>query len=385
MSQVFEEFNYYAAGFRNIKKERETTVAVPPLVEPFLTRIHPDRLTDFCMGTLEYVGMSDSDARITSEILVRTDMRGIYTHGTVSLRRYVQMMRDGGIDVHAVPEIISEGPAWALMDAHQAVGMVAGHAGMENAVLKARNTGLGMTTVRRSNHFGAASAYALMAADQGLAGIAMSNTDVVMNIPGGRGAAIGNNPLSYAIPAGKHPTLVLDIAMSTVSGGRVKDKKVRGKPIPPGWLTDRDGLPTTDPGVFNVDGALTPFSAHKGYGMALLVESLAGILAGAAITTDILSWASESSQACGGGHAFIAIDIAAMTPPGPHADRMDKLISQMKNVPKARDADRTFVPGEMEWECEQEALRHGVPLTQDAVDSLNGLARDIGFSFSVHL
>ncbi len=350
----------------------------PPLPEPFVTRMAADRLTEFCIRAMASVDMSEPDAQITADVLVRTDMRGIYTHGTVSLRRYIQLMRDGGIDPNAVPEVTAEGPAWALMDAHLAVGMVASDAGMRTAIRKAQNTGVGMTTVRFSNHFGAASAYTLMALEYGMAGIAMSNTDVVMGIPGARGAQIGNNPLSYALPAGKHPALVLDIAMSTVSGGKVNSAKVRSKPIPEGWLTDGEGLPTTDPNVFLAEGALTPFGAHKGYGLAMLVESFAGVLAGAAMTSDILSWANESEAPCNEGHAFIAVDVATMMPDGQFEERTDELISRMKKAPRAKGSTRTYVPGEMEWECEGISKEHGVPLTQLAVENLNGLAEDIG-------
>ncbi|MDE2727679.1 MAG: Ldh family oxidoreductase, partial [Gemmatimonadota bacterium] len=269
-------------------------------------------------------GLSRADARLTADVLIRTDMRGIFTHGTVALRRYVQLMRDGGIDVTAVPEVTDDGPAWARIDARRAVGMVASHYGMTVAMDKAARCGIGMATVRRSNHFGAASAYTVMAVENAgrpLIGLAMSNTDVVMNIPGGRGAAIGNNPFSYAVPARSQPPIVLDIAMSTVAGGKVASYQARGEPLPEGWLTDAEGLPTTDPGVFTVTGALTPFSAHKGYGLALLVESLAGVLAGAGVTTDILSWSKVSDDTCDEGHTFMAIDVGAMMPLDDYYDR----------------------------------------------------------------
>lgn len=327
--------------------------------------------------------MSDTDARITADLLIRTDMRGIFTHGVVSLRRYAQQMRDRGVDPCAVPEITSEGPAWAQIDARQAVGMVAGHAGMTTAIHKARAAGIGIANVRHSNHFGAASAYTLMALEHDMIGLAMSNTDVVMNIPGGRGARIGNNPLSYAVPAGVHPPMVLDIAMSTVAGGKIVAARNRGAPIPEGWLTDGQGLPTTDPDVFTVEGALTPFGGHKGYGLALLVETLAGVLAGAAITTDILSWPKESRVGCNEGHSFIAIDVGVMMPMDQFLARMDELITRMKQAPKARGSERTYVPGEMEWESEQAAREHGVPLTQMALDSLTGLGQDVEVVFEV--
>ena len=240
-----------------------------------------------------------------------------------------------------------------------------------------------MATVRRSNHFGAASAYTVMAvenADRPMIGVAMSNTDVVMNIPGGRGAAIGNNPFSYAVPARSQPPIVLDIAMSTVAGGKVASYQARGEPLPEGWLTDAEGLPTTDPGVFTVTGALTPFGAHKGYGLALLVESLAGVLAGAGVTTDILSWSKVSDDTCDEGHTFMAIDVGAMMPLDDYYDRIDELIRRMREAPKATGAERTYVPGEMEYDSEAVSRREGVPLTRMAAENLAGLADDTGLA-----
>ncbi|MBI4531349.1 MAG: Ldh family oxidoreductase [Candidatus Latescibacteria bacterium] len=351
--------------------------------DPSVLRIDAARLTDFCIRALTTVGMTEMDARITASILVRTDMRGISTHGTVSLRRYVHLMRDGGMNPRAVPQIIAEGPAWAQMDAHQAVGMVAGHAGMTVAITKAKMSGIGFVGVRRSNHFGAASAYSLMALDHEMIGVAMSNTDAVMNIPGGRGAVIGNNPLSYAVPARTYPAMVLDIAMSTVAGGKIASLKQQGKPVPLGWLTDCDGLPTTDPSVFPVDGALTPVGGQKGYGLALLVETLAGVLTGAGVTTDIISWAKDSHAMCNEGHAFLAIDVKAMMPLETFYGWIDELIGRMKTAPKAKGAERTYVPGEMEFESEQVARQRGVALTEMAVNNLRGLADDLGVRASL--
>lgn len=348
------------------------------LESPFVDRVDADRLTDFCVRAMGVVGMNDADARITANALVRTDQRGIYTHGTVSLRRYVQLMRDGGINPAAVPECSTEGPAWAQIDARQSVGMVAGHKGMETAISKAKICGIGLACVRYSNHFGAASAYTLMALDQTMIGMAMSNTDVVMSIPGGRGALIGNNPMSYAVPAKTQPPMVLDIAMSTVAGGKVMSAKNLGKPIPEGWLTDGEGLPSTDPNVFTAFGALTPFGGHKGYGLALMIESLAGVLAGAGMTSEIPTWARESKAACNEGHTFIAIDVGALMPVDQFLARMDELIGRMRNAPKAKGSTRTYIPGEMEYECEALAHAHGVALTETAINNLKGLAEDTG-------
>ena len=141
--------------------------------ELYLLRTPSEALIDFCTKTMVKEGLSLQDAKLTAEILVRTDMRGIYTHGTVALRRYVQLMRDGGINVNAIPQITAQGPAWSQIDAHRAVGMVASHYGMSKAIENAEKCGVGITTVRQSNHFGAASAYTLMALDQSMIGIAI--------------------------------------------------------------------------------------------------------------------------------------------------------------------------------------------------------------------
>ena len=355
----------------------------PPLPEPFVKRIDGAYLTDFCIRALKTTGMSEANARITAEALARTDMRGIYTHGTVSLRRYVKQIHDGGVNPLAVPEFITEGLAWAQFDAHESIGMVSSHTAMQAAIDKAKTTGMGFASVCHSNHFGAASAYSLMAAEQSMIGVAMSNTDVIMSIPGGRGPVLGNNPLSYAVPARNHAPMVLDVAMSTVAGGKVVLAQHRGKPVPMGWITDKDGTPTTDPGVYLEGGALTPIGNYKGYGLALFVETLSSVLSGAAITTDALCWARESDKPCDEGHSFIVINMGAMMPIDRFYDRIDELISRMKNAPKAKGSDRTYVPGEMEDDTEQIAREYGAPLTQLTVDNLIGLSEDVGEPFDI--
>ena len=141
------------------------------LEPPFVMRIARAELVDFCTCCLRSVGMRRNDAELTAKLLVDTDARGIYTHGTASLRRYVQLMRDGGIDPRAEPSVTNEGLAWAQMDAGLAVGMVAGQRAMGQAIAKAKVAGVGLVTVQRSNHFGAASAYAMMALEHSMAAL----------------------------------------------------------------------------------------------------------------------------------------------------------------------------------------------------------------------
>ena len=161
---------------------------------------------------------------------------------------------------------------------------------MNPAIAKARQTGIGYAGVRNSCHFGAAGYYAWLAARDGLIGLAMANDIPAVAAPGSRSAVTGSNPFAYAVPAARHQPLMLDMSVATVAGGKVNAARERGEPIPATWLIGEDGLPTDDPASYPEHAVLTPAAAHKGYGLALLVETLAGCLTGAAITWQIKAW-----------------------------------------------------------------------------------------------
>jgi ureidoglycolate dehydrogenase (NAD+) len=340
-------------------------------------RISPADLTDFCIRAMLKSNMREADARITAEVLVTTDTWGIYTHGTKHLRVYLSKLRAGGINAQAMPEVISEGPAWAIVDAHQAMAMVSSYKAMEQAIRKAKACGIGYVGVKNSTHFGAAGFYANMAVQNDMIGLAMSNVDANMTVPGARGAVIGNNPLAYAIPAGEEKPIFLDIAMSTVAAGKIYAAQGLGNTVPDTWLVDDDGLPTTDIRDYPRVGTLLPMAAHKGYGLAVLVEVLGAVLTGAAFTKSVAGWAGHLAQPSDTGHAFLAIDVATIMPLQTFKERLDCMIREIKDTPKAKGSDRVYLPGEMEWERRDEALRDGIPLPADVIASLVGLAKDL--------
>ena len=202
---------------------------------------------------------------------------------------------------------MAEGPAWAVLDGDSALGMVTSVFAMTTAIGKARQAGVGYVGVRNSSHFGAAGDYASLAARAGFIGLAMANDIPSVAAPGSRTAVTGSNPLAYAVPAGKHPPLMLDMSIATVAGGKVYAARERGEPIPATWLIGEDGLPTDDPASYPERSVLTPAAAHKGFGLALLIESLAGCLSGAAATWQIRSWLRDDpALPTGHGAAFLA-------------------------------------------------------------------------------
>jgi ureidoglycolate dehydrogenase (NAD+) len=325
-------------------------------------------------------GLNEEDARLTAEVLVATDTLGTFTHGTRQLRSLLQNVRSGRLSTTAHEEIIAEGPAWAIVDAHYAMPPAVSYRCMELAIAKARAAGLGYVGVRHSSHFGAAGFYANLAAQHDMFGLAMCNVDPCMTVPGSRGKVLGTNPIAYAAPAGEEKPVYLDIATSAVAATKIFSAKALGKQIPDNWLVDEDGMPTTDPSQYPSKGAQLPMAGHKGYGLAVMVEILTAVLTGAAVMSGVSSWVLDSPDPTNEGHAFIAIDIAQMMPLGEFKTRMDAMIREVKAAPLARGAERIYLPGEMELERRDVALVEGIVLPPDVVASLRGLAEDVGLA-----
>lgn len=344
-----------------------------------MKRIRLDELRAFAVSTLRWAGVSEKNAAEAADVLVTTDTFGVMTHGTRNLYPYIQKMRAGGLDPRAEPAIIREGPAWAVIDADRSLGMISGCMAMRLAVEKAEKTGIAYVGVRNSCHFGAAGYYANLAAMKGMIGLSMSNTDPVIAVPGGRSKLIGTNPLAFAAPLGDSTSLFLDIALSNVAALKVVYAKEKGLPVPDTWLVDEKGLPTTDAEKFPGEASLQPMAAHKGYGLAVLVELLSAVLTGAGMLSEVVSWNLDMPSANNVGHAFIAIDAAKMLPYEDFIARMQKLASELRGAPKAEGSERIWLPGEMEWEKRRKALASGeLELTDAMLESLSGLSAESG-------
>jgi ureidoglycolate dehydrogenase (NAD+) len=342
------------------------------------------QLRAFCRDAFARAGMSGPDADTGAEVLSTTDGWGVFTHGSKALRGYLRRLRAGGLQPGGRPGIVAEGPAWAVVDGDSALGMVTSVFAMTTAIGKARQAGVGYAGVRNSSHFGAAGYYAALAARDGLIGLAMANDIPSVAAPGSRTAVTGSNPLAYAVPAGKHPPLMLDMSIATVAGGKVYAARERGEPIPATWLLGEDGLPTDDPGSYPEHSVLTPAAAHKGFGLALLIESLAGCLTGAATTWQIRSWLGDDpALPTGHGAAFLALDCAVMGDGLP--GRVDQLIDEVHAAPTAPGTERLLVPGELEWDRFTAAQVHGIPLPSDVLASLRESAQMAGLDLGAYL
>ena len=334
-----------------------------------------DELYRFSVESLISAGVSEENAKITADTLITTDTFGVLTHGTKNLYQYIEKMRAGGLDAAAEPIVEKDGPAWAIVNGNKAIGMVSAHKAMQLAIDKAKACGIAYVGVRNSCHFGAAGYYANLAAQQGLIGISMSNADPVIAVPNGRTKAIGTNPFSFAVPDGKGKSIFLDIALSNVAALKVIMAQEKGQAIPDTWLVDEEGMPTTDAFKFPKEASLQPMAAHKGYGLAVLVEMLAAVMTGAGMLSQIASWNLQLDKENNAGHAFIAIDVAQMMDADLFASRVAQMVDELKNAPKAKGAEQIFMPGEMEWTRREKALKAGkLELTDAMVAALQSLS-----------
>ena len=341
-------------------------------------RVFAADLTNFCLEALTKAGIKPHDAQIIADVLVMTDAWGVFSHGTGALLNYINAMQTGGIDPAAAPEVIAEGPGWAIVDGHSSMGMLSGSLAMNLAIQKARDNTISWVGVRNSSHFGAAGYYANLAVRHDMVGIAMSNADPNMVAPGARGHVIGNNPIAYAVPAGDEQPLLLDIALSATAAGKIFAMKSLGQPIPPTWLTNAEGLPTSEVGDWPNSGSMMPMAGHKGYGIALLIEVLAGVLPGAGVLGEVKSWVFHPEQASRLGQAFMAINVGSIIPIKLFKQRVDQVIREIRHSPIAKSADRIYVPGEIEWEKKDDALRNGIQLPEQVMAALCKVGESLG-------
>lgn len=346
-----------------------------------MAKVAVENLEKLCLDAMARAGLASDEAKVIADILVTTDTWGVHTHGTKQLRGLMKNFRDGKMELGATAELIGEGPSWALFDGHRSNPMVTSQRAMSTAISKARTSGIAVSCVRESGHFGAAGYYANMAAREGMIGISMCNVDAGVAVPGSKGAVLGTNPIAYAVPTGRERTIFLDIATSVVAASKVFAAKANGKAIPTTWLLDGNGIPTSNPNNYPAEGALLPMAGHKGYGIALLVEIVTGVLSGGAFGQGLVSWLN-GPEPVNQSFTFIAVDVASFSEPSAFFQRIQELSRQITTAPRAPGEERIYLPGDKEWDNRERALRDGIELPEDVIESLRGLAEDLSVEAS---
>jgi amino acid adenylation domain-containing protein len=315
-------------------------------------------------------GLTTDGAAIVTEVQLEASLRDQPTHNMVSIPRYARRIANGTINPRPDIRIERKSDIGAQVHGDNGPGQWVAVLAMETAIGIAREKGVGIVAVRGSNHLGAAGHYPWLAAREGMIGLCTTNGPVILAPTGGITPTFGNNPLGVGIPAGRHHPLLLDIAMSVAPRGKIGLQLAEGKPLPPGWILDRNGNPSTDPADL-VAGLGVPIGGHKGYGLTLIMEVLAGVLTGAGF-----GWDNRRAHGPGAmkpanfGHFFMAIDPELFMPSPEFTARVDRLIEQTKSGDRAEGVEEIMVPGESELRARERSLREGVVLRASTYHAL---------------
>ena len=343
-------------------------------------RIAVTALRGFVADTFVALGMPRADAEIQADALVNADLCDMHTYGVVCMPAYADCLTQGRINPR--PDIRMERRgAWAwACDGDNGMGHLVATRAMNTAVSTAEEAGIGVVAVRRSNHFGAARLYPVLALKKNFIGIVMANSSPAVAPWGGREKLLGTNPIAVAVPAGRHPPFVADMAMASAGRLKIREAARKGLSIPADWAFDSQGKPTTDPAAA-LSGSLAPMGGAKGFALITLVDILAGVLTGAQFGGGVLSFLTNIDREADGGNLAIALNVEVFMPIADFSRRMDTLIDNIKRVPAVEGVGEIRIAGERSAKAEADQRRMGVLLDSDVVAKLAALGETLGVRF----
>lgn len=346
-------------------------------------KVDINTLRKFGVEVFQKAGLSEKDAEVCMDSFIESDLRGIRTHGTTHLKAYCERLELGTASTGSDIEIIETSPSTLVVDAKHAVGMSAAMNVMEKCIEKAKISGSCFASVTNGCHYGFGGYFPMKAAEQGMIGFCVSNTPALVVPFGGADPILGTNPLSVAIPAGKYPTLVLDMATSIVAKGKISLALKEGKTIPKGWAVDKDGNDTTDPAAANV-GALLPFGGAKGYSIALIISILSSALSGSATDINIPRFWEETDKLTNIGYFMGCIDITKFVDLNVFKERVDSLFDLLKDSRPAPGFKEIMIPGEIEYLLTKDNLENGLEVSDVSMKEMKELSDkyDIPYPFN---
>ena len=330
---------------------------------------------------LRACGLPEADAGIVADAMLDADVTGIDTHGIFRLPGYVRNLKRGHINPRANIRVVERTPATALVDGDNGMGHLVMTDAAKLAVEIARASGVGWVGARRSNHAGAGAIYAAIPLAHGMVGIYSAGSSVNHMAPwGGTEPLLGTNPIAVAIPAGEEAPVVLDIATSVASNGAIRTYALEGRPMPEGWVQNReDGEPITDPGAIS-QGIYVPMGGYKGSGLSIIIGLLAGPLNGAAFGRDIKDFAAPPSGELNVGQFVIALDVSRFVPPDLFKAEVDRHVRDLAGSHRLPGFDEIRVPGQGRLARRIEREKNGVPLSAALVKQLDEVAKSLGIT-----
>ena len=351
----------------------------------------PEFLSEFTSNVFKSFGVPETDARLASSVLAKSDIRGIDSHGVARLKSYVEMFSIGQLNPTPNVSILRDRKSIATVDGDSGLGLIVGPKANDIAMDKAAKHGSGWVSVCNTNHYGIASYYSLKALERDMIGWSMTNTSSIVSPLWGAKSMLGTNPISIAFPGSKNPPIVIDLATSVVALGKVEIARREGKAIPEGWLVDEHGRDTTNASDM-FKGSLLPLGSnremggHKGYCLAAMVDILCGVLSGANWGPYVPQFAMyetppEKSVGKGIGHFFGAMEIEGFDEVENFKKRIDQWIDEFRSTPPVEGQEAVLIPGDPEHAAEKERSKKGIPIIQAVLDDLAFVAKTTKVEF----
>jgi len=348
-------------------------------------------LRAFSESAFTLLGLPEEDARICTDVLISSDLRGIASHGVGRLKMYVDRIRAGMLEPVTRTEVVRDTPTIAVIDGHHGMGQVIAVRSMRLAIGKAKASGLGAVAVRNSSHFGIAGYYPLMAVAEGMVGLAASNARPSVFPTHGAQAMFGTNPIAFGVPSDEACPFLFDAATAVAPRGKLEVHARAGKEIPSGWAADLTGTRATNTdavlagldvgeyGLLPLGGLGEILGGHKGYGLATMVELLSAAFQGGAFLLDLASFTPDGAPRKQQlGHFFLAMNIEAFDDPAAFRRRTGEILRALRAAKRLPGAERIYTAGEKEWEAEQRTLSRGVPANRKLQEDLRAVREILG-------
>lgn len=349
------------------------------------------RLFTFCESVFMKMGCAKEDAHIATKVLLNADARGIDSHGVARLSGYVRLWQAGRVNTKPNLKIIYETPSTATIDGDSGLGLVVAPYAMQVAINKAKQVGTGWVAVQNSNHFGIAGYHAMMALQQDMIGIAMTNASALVAPTFGKEKMLGTNPIAVAVPSGNEAPFVADFSTTTAANGKLEILQRKNENTPTGWVQDENGNESIDANILKKGGALLPLgsdrehSSHKGYALGSIVDIFCGTLSGANYGPWVPPFPAyipmpQNMPGKGIGHYFGAMRIDAFRPADEFKKDMDNWIQRFNSTAPINASQKVIVPGTPEREMEMQRMQNGIPVIESVVEDLKKVGEELGVS-----
>ncbi|KAF2139098.1 uncharacterized protein K452DRAFT_80797 [Aplosporella prunicola CBS 121167] len=348
----------------------------PEEPKPQHIRVRASDATAFVQAILKGNGVPEDNAVVVAKCLVAADLRGVDTHGINRIPSYMARIRQGVLDATASPTLNQVTPVVAQVDGHNGFGFLAAHTGMASAIRMAQDYGIGMVSIKHSNHFGMSAWVVQQALDAGLMSLVFTNSSPALPVWGGREKLMGVSPIACGAPAGTSKPFILDMAPSVAARGKIYKALRRGEKIPRDWALDAEGSPTDDPAAA-LQGVMLPMGGPKGSALSIMMDVFSGVLSGSAFAGHVTN-PYDPSRPADVGHFLVAIKPDLFMSLEEFKARMDYLHQRVVGSEKMTGVDRVYFPGEIEQLTQDERERVGIPYVEAEIAALNKEAQTVG-------